>query len=137
MGKYEVTQAQSEAVMGSNPSKFQGADLPVESVSWNDVQKFIQILNSHSRKYSYRLPTEAEWEYACRAGTAGDYAGKLDSMMWYGENSGGKTHPVGQKQSNAFGLYDMHGNVWEWCEDWYHENYNGAPTDGSTWLSGG
>ena len=87
--------------------------------------------------YRYRLPSEAEWEYACRAGTTGDYAGTLNDMAWYAENSENRTHPVGQKQPNAWGLFDMHGNVWEWCEDWYHETYSGAPTDGSAWLSGG
>src|SRR5205085_3640525 len=84
----------------------------------------------------YRLPSEAEWEYACRAGTTGDYAGNLDAMGWDFSNSGSQTHPVGQKQPNSFGLYDMHGNVWEWCEDYYHSSYVGAPTDGSAWLSG-
>jgi formylglycine-generating enzyme required for sulfatase activity len=135
MGKYEVTQAQWEAVMGSNPSNFKEADLPVENVSWEDVQKFIQALNSRSKKYNYRLPTEAEWEYACRAGTMGDYAGDLDSMAWYGSNSGGNLHPVGKKQPNGWGLYDMHGNVWEWCQDWfgaYRSDYQTDPKGPST-----
>src|SRR5262249_4182013 len=85
----------------------------------------------------YRLPSEAEWEYACRAGTTGDYAGNLDDMAWYSGNSGSKTHGVGGKQPNAFGLYDMHGNVWEYCDDVWHDDYIGAPNDGSAWLSGG
>jgi formylglycine-generating enzyme required for sulfatase activity len=138
MGKYEVTQAQWQAVMGSNPSNFKDcAKCPVEQVSWDDTQKFIQRLNGMNDGYTYRLPTEAEWEYACRAGTTGDYAGTLSEMAWYSENSGGQTHAVGGKQPNAWGLADMHGNVWEWCQDWYHETYYGAPTDGSAWLSGG
>jgi formylglycine-generating enzyme required for sulfatase activity len=138
MGKYEVTQAQWQQVMGSNPSYFKNCDqCPVEEVNWNDAQEFIKKLNAQNDGYTYRLPSEAEWEYACRAGTTGDYAGDVDAMAWYGKNSGSKTHPVGQKQANAFGLYDMHGNVDEWCEDIWHENYNGAPTDGSAWLSGG
>ncbi len=124
MGKYEVTQAQWQAVMGSNPSHFKRCgDCPVENVSWEDAQEFIQRLNAQGSRYTYRLPTEAEWEYACRAGSTGDYAGNLNAMAWYGENSGDKTHAVGTKRPNAWGLYDMHGNVWEWCQDWYGENY--------------
>jgi len=120
MGATQVTQKQWETVMGSNPSYFKGDKrLPVEQVSWDDVQQFISALNSKSKQYTYRLPTEAEWEYACRAGTTGDYAGDLDAMAWYDKNSGSKTHPVGEKQPNEWGLYDMHGNVWEWCSDWY------------------
>jgi formylglycine-generating enzyme required for sulfatase activity len=118
--------------MGNNPSYFKGCDsCPVEQVSWDDVQEFINKLNAKNDGFNYRLPTEAEWEYACRAGTTGDYAGNLDSMAWYGSNSGSKTHLVGQKQPNAFGLYDMHGNVWEWCQDWYDANYykNSPSTD--------
>jgi formylglycine-generating enzyme required for sulfatase activity len=138
MGKYEVTQAQWQQVMGSNPSRFKNCDqCPVEMVTWNDVQEFIKKLNAMNDGSTYRLPSEAEWEYACRAGTTNDYAGDLDAMGWYDKNSERKTHAVGQKQPNAFGLYDLHGNVWEWCEDWYHDNYNGAPTDGSAWLGGG
>lgn len=135
IGKYEVTQEQWQSLMGNNPSHFTGeANLPVENVSWVDIKKFLETLNGKSNKYIYRLPSEAEWEYAARATTTGDFAGDLDSMGWYGVNSERKTHPVGQKQPNAFGLYDMHGNVYEWCEDSWHPNYEGAPIDGSAWV---
>jgi formylglycine-generating enzyme required for sulfatase activity len=138
MGKYEVTQAQWQSVMGNNPSNFKDcANCPVEQVSWDDAQNFVNKLNESNDGFRYRLPTEAEWEYACRAGTTGDYAGNLSEMAWYSENSGSKTHAVGGKRPNAWALADMHGNVWEWCQDWYHETYHGAPTDGSAWLSGG
>jgi formylglycine-generating enzyme required for sulfatase activity/tRNA A-37 threonylcarbamoyl transferase component Bud32 len=134
LGKYPVTQEEWEAVMRSSPSYFKGDDrLPVERVLWNDCQDCIAKLNGKKDGYVYRLPSEAEWEYACRAGTTGDYAGELDEMAWYEKNSGGKTHPVGEKKPNAWGLHDMHGNVWEWCRDGWHKNYNGAPTDGSAW----
>ena len=137
MGRYEVTQVQWQAVMGNNPSHFKGDNLPVEKVSWNDIQWFINKLNAMNDGFRYRLPTEAEWEYACRAGTPGDYGGYIEGMAWYSENSGNSTHSVGTKAPNSFGLYDMHGNVLEWCQDVYHDTYNGAPTDGSAWLIGG
>lgn len=164
MGKYEVTQAQWQSVMGDNPSHFTGDNLPVEQVSWSAAVSFVKRLNMRDSAFIYRLPTEAEWEYAARAGTMDDYAGQLDAMGWYVQNSGrltgqgetmavlrasdageylrlalengGRTHPVGSKSSNAFGLFDMHGNVWEWCEDSFHGDYSGAPTDGSAWLGG-
>jgi formylglycine-generating enzyme required for sulfatase activity len=127
LGKYEVTQGQWIKVMASNPSNFKGDDrLPVEWVSWNDIQGFIAKLNAFNDGYRYRLPTEAEWEYAARAGTVGPYYGNLDAVAWHDPNSGNKTHPVGQKQPNGFGLYDMLGNVWEWCSDWYGESYYGS-----------
>jgi formylglycine-generating enzyme required for sulfatase activity len=123
MGKYEVTQAQWEAVMGTNPSKFKGADRPVESVSWDDAQEFLKRLNARQDGYRYRLPTEAEWEYAARVGSSEKQTGPLDAVAWYDGNSGNQTHPIGQKQANGWGLYDMQGNVWEWCQDFYDENY--------------
>ena len=142
IGKYPVTQAQYEAVMGTNPSWFKNnPQNPVEKVSWDDAQAFCQKLSQITGK-TYRLPTEAEWEYACRAGTTtryyfGDDASQLGDYAWYRGNSQAKTHPVGQKRANAWGLYDMSGNVWEWCEDNWHDNYIGAPTDGSAWLKNG
>ncbi len=162
LGRCEVTQAQWQAVMRTNPSHFRGADRPVDNISWDEIQEFIKKLHAMGDGYTYRLPTESEWEYACRAGSTGDFAGDLDLMAWYANNSGrqrldadeiwrtdrdnyaqrlaanaSETHPVRQKQPNAFGLYDMHGNAWEWCADYYHQNYIGAPTDGGAWLSGG
>lgn len=144
IGKTEVTQAQWKSIMGNNPSKFSGLfnscgdNCPVEQVSWDDAQAFIQKLNAKTGK-QYRLPSEPEWEYACRAGGKHEYCGgvNLDSAAWHGGNSAEKTHPVASKQANAFGLYDMTGNVWEWVEDWYHDDYNGAPADGSAWVNGG
>jgi len=142
MGKTEVTQGQWKAIMGNNPGKFTncGDNCPVEQVSWDDAQEFIEALNAKTGK-KYRLPSEAEWEYACRAGGQHEYCGSdnLDSIGWYGGlakpagNSGKSTNPVATMQPNAWGLYDMSGNVWEWVEDSYHDNYNGAPADGSAW----
>lgn len=131
LGKFEVTQAQWEAVMGSNPASFKGVDRPVEQVSWEEVQQYLRKLNERNDGYRYRLPTEAEWEYACRAGSTGDYAGDLDAMAWYHNNSGGETHPVGLKSPNAWGLHDMHGNLFEWVEDWYGD-YSGGSVDDPT-----
>ena len=141
MGKYEVTQAQYEAIMGKNPSYFKGADLPVEQVTWYDAMTFCAKLTEQERAagrlpegYEYTLPTESQWEYACRAGTVhalnngldltdeGECP-NLDEVGWYVGNSDGMTHPVGQKKPNARGLYDMHGNVHEWCLDWYDLDY--------------
>jgi formylglycine-generating enzyme required for sulfatase activity/uncharacterized caspase-like protein len=171
IGKYEVTQGQWKAVMGTTPSYFTGSDdLPVEQVSWEDCQEFVRRLGARTG-LAFRLPTEAEWEYACRAGTSEDYAGVLDKMAWFGDNSGRsrlnaeqmlqidgpnfvkhlldngcRTHPVGRKSPNAWGLYDMHGNVWEWCADWLDEHYfsrspsadPGGPSEGvSRVLRGG
>ena len=140
IGKYEVTQEQWYAVMGNNPSENKGRTLPVEQVSWDDVQQFIAKLNQKTGQ-KYRLPSEAEWEYAARAGTTthwsfGNEESKLGNYAWYDVNSGGRTQEVGKKLPNAFGLYDMHGNVWEWTQDCWHENYAGAPTDGSAWTTG-
>ncbi len=147
MGRYDLTQAQWAAVMGGNPSYFQGANAggvntdnrPVETVSWDDVQTFVAALNTATGK-TFRLPSEAEWEFACRAGTTtrfywGDDLGYSDigDYAWYQVNSGNQTHDAGGKTPNNFGLYDMSGNVGEWCQDWYYSNYAGAPTDGSAW----
>jgi formylglycine-generating enzyme required for sulfatase activity len=171
VGKFEVTQKQWRYVaeklpkvkrdLDSSPSFFKGDDLPVEQVSWEDCEEFVLRLNRLGDGFEYALPTEAEWEYACRANTSGDYAGDLDAMGWYANNSGKsridsyqafyvdagldynkyyentlkpnecQTHPVGQKRPNAFGLYDMHGNVYEWCADWFDEKYyeSANPTD--------
>ncbi len=148
MGRYQVTQEQYLRIMGKNPAHWQDAKLPVEQVSWDDAQVFCQKLSAATGK-KYRLPSEAEWEYACRA--------KTDTPFYFGETistelvnydgnytykSGVKgvyraqTISVGSFPANGFGLHDMHGNVWEWCEDKWHENYQGAPTNGSAWISG-
>ena len=120
LGKYEVTQKQWKSVMGENPSKFKDPDRPVESVSWEDCNAFIRELNVALGGVA-RFPTEAEWEYACRAGTSTAVAGNglLSDMAWYDANSGNETHPVGKNHPNAWGFYDMHGNVLEWCYDWF------------------
>lgn len=141
MGRYEVTQAQWQAVMGNNPSYFKdcGGNCPVEQVSWNDAQDFIKKLNEALDGYTYRLPSEAEWEYACRAGTTGDYyAADVADISWLRDSYTGqiKTHVVGRKRPNAFGLYDMSGNVSEWCRDDLNDTtYEGAPNDGSAWIT--
>jgi len=134
----EVTQGQWRAVMGTNPSKFSncGDNCPVESVSWDDAQGFIRKLNQKENTNKYCLPTEAQWEYAARAGTTGAYAGNLDSMGWHSNNSGSRTHPVAQKQSNAWGLYDMHGNVWEWVQDRKGDYPTNSATDPTGSSSG-
>jgi formylglycine-generating enzyme required for sulfatase activity len=143
IGKYEVTQEQWQAVMGSNPSSFKGPKLPVTNVSWNDAMEFIARLQSFDEKHTYRLPTEAEWEYACRAGSAGDFSGEefkppgknepgrtpeedekiLQTIAWFSANAFNHPHPVGQLKPNAWGLFDMHGNVREWLQDWYDASY--------------
>ena len=140
VGKYEVTQALWQAVMGSNPSKFKGADLPVEQVSWNDCQDFVSKLNAMTGK-RFRLPTEAEWEYAARGGKKSrgyQYSGSntLGDVAWYYDNSGNKTHAVGTKQPNELGIYDMTGNVWEWCQDWY-DSYSSSPQTNPTGAASG
>lgn len=125
IGKYQVTQAEYQTVMQKNPSAFQGSNLPVESVSWEDAQQFCAALNKKKDGYRYRLPTEAEWEYAARGGNESARYGSLDAVAWYRDNSGGSTHPVGGKTPNAFGLCDTLGNVWEWVQDWYSADYYG------------
>ncbi|MEW6756506.1 MAG: SUMF1/EgtB/PvdO family nonheme iron enzyme [Candidatus Latescibacterota bacterium] len=134
LGRCEVTQAQWQVVMGSNPSRFPGPSRPVETVSWSHVQEFIRKLNQAYGQTAYRLPTEAEWEYACRAGTStpwsfGSEESRLAQYAWCDANSGGSTHDVGTKASNAWGLFDMHGNVWEWCQDWYDGYASGVARD--------
>jgi formylglycine-generating enzyme required for sulfatase activity len=124
LGTYEVTQAQWVALMGSNPSKFPGSNNPVEMVSWNDAQEFIRRLNAKEGHSRYRLPTETEWELAARGGTGTKYffgatEGSLGDYAWFVRNSGKKTHPVGRKKPNPYGLYDIYGNVWEWVWDWH------------------
>lgn len=155
IGKYEVTQAQWRRVMGENPSFFAETPTdstslayPVENISWDDTQEFLKKLNAAAQSaktdgqasIQFRLPTEAEWEYACRAGTQtaysfGNDAAQLNEYAWYLENADGQTHPVGERAPNAWGIYDMHGNVWEWCADAWNETYIGHPTDGSARIA--
>lgn len=150
LGKYEVTQEQWQAVTGGNPSNFRASGNPVECISWNDCQDFVKKLSAKFPGAEFRLPTEAEWEYACRAASAsefyfGDNEANLGEYAWYAENSEQKTHLVGQRNPNAWGLYDMHGNVWEWCSDWYGDKYSdgdatnplGAPSGAERVLRGG
>ncbi len=145
LGKYEVTQSQWQSVMGENPSKFKNPDRPVESVSWEDCNAFVSRLNVVFGGVA-RFPTEAEWEYACRAGSSGAVSGngQLMEMAWYDANSGNETHAVGKNQANAWGFYDMHGNVLEWCYDWFgkldtlsHKDPKGPPTGSFRVLRGG
>ena len=141
LGKYPVTQQQWEAVMGSNPSNFKGGNLPVEMVSWDDAQIFIQKLNQLSGKKHYRLSTEEEWEYACRAGSTSEYyfgddESQLGEYAWYKDNSGATTHPVGQKKPNGWGLYDMAGNVFEWTDSWSDSSRSYRVYRGGGWSCG-
>jgi formylglycine-generating enzyme required for sulfatase activity len=149
MGKYVVTQQQWQAIMGNHPSRFEGKNRPVETVSWNNATEFCQKLSKKTGR-EYRLPSEAEWEYACRAGTTTPFyfgetiTGELancDASETYADEQKREyreqTTPVGQFPPNAFGLYDMHGNVLEWCQDVWHSSYDGAPVDGSAWVIGG
>ncbi|MDG4553825.1 MAG: bifunctional serine/threonine-protein kinase/formylglycine-generating enzyme family protein [Candidatus Competibacter sp.] len=140
VGRYEVTQGQWQAAMGDNPSRFKrGDDHPVENVSWNDVQTYLQKLNARTGR-TYRLPTEAEWEYACRGGMAGQrYCGGdgPERLAWHNANSGNQVHPVGQKAANGFGLYDMSGNIWEWTCSLYDKSYSGAESDCADNNTGG
>jgi formylglycine-generating enzyme required for sulfatase activity len=140
LGATDVTQGQYEAVMGANPSDFKsvGKDAPVEQVSWDQAMAFCVKLTERERTagrlpagYTFTLPTEAQWEYACRAGTTEAYAGEPADMAWYDNNSGGTTHPVATKQPNAWGLYDMSGNVYQWCLDWYAKYPGGSVKDWS------
>jgi formylglycine-generating enzyme required for sulfatase activity len=176
MGKCEVTIGQWKTLMGDLPEGMKASDFPVllkefdsqpvVSVTWNETQQFIAKLNAQNDGHVYRLPSEAEWEYACRGNNPGWYAGKPELLAWYGDNSGNdsnldslasygrdaagynkllidnenRSHIVGTtKQANAFGLYDMHGNVWEWCDDYWHEDYSdvGIPKNGSVWRGDG
>jgi len=152
IGKYPVTQEQWAAVMGNNPARFRGKTHPAEQVSWEDIQIFLKKLNQLTDG-AFRLPSEAEWEYAAGGGEqirmdaarggkynqGLQYAGsnKLKEVGWHEKNSNGQTQPVGLKQPNELGIYDMSGNVREWCADHWHDNYEGAPVDGSAWVEGG
>jgi formylglycine-generating enzyme required for sulfatase activity len=147
IGKYEVTQELYEAVIGKNPSKWKGTRNSVEMVSWDDANEFCRKVTLELRERKLlkeneviRLPSEAEWEYACRAGSKaaysfGDKVDDLKDYAWYKANSKGEDPPVGKKKPNEWGVYDMHGYVWEWCSDTWHKNYEGAPTDGSAWMT--
>jgi formylglycine-generating enzyme required for sulfatase activity len=135
---YHVEQGTDNFYKNLGYSRTANQDLPIVGVSWNDAVAYTQWLSEKTGK-NYRLPTEAEWEYAAKGGQNYEYAGSdnLDEVGWYWNNSNETTHPVGQKLPNGYGLYDMSGNVWEWCQDMWHDNYNGAPINGSAWTSGG
>jgi formylglycine-generating enzyme required for sulfatase activity len=142
LARHEATQEQWLAVMGTNPSRRRGPRNPVENVSWNDCAEFLARLNDRTPGAKFVLPSEAQWEYACRAGSTtrwcfGDDEEGLVRYTWYLADSRRTTHPVGAREPNAWGLYDMHGNVWEWCADAWHESYDGAPTDGRAWTDQG
>jgi formylglycine-generating enzyme required for sulfatase activity len=135
-GRHEVTQKEYVQLTGSNPSYFKEDDRPVEQVNWDEANAFAAQLG-HKNGRVIRLPSEAEWEYACRAGGQHETycgQGQVSDLAWFGANSGTRTHPVVQKQANAWGLYDMNGNVWEWVLDCWHKDYTGAPSDGSAWA---
>ncbi|PSB04159.1 formylglycine-generating enzyme family protein [Merismopedia glauca] len=147
MSKYPITQRQWEVLLGDNSCRFKGHNRPVEKVSWYDADDFCRIISRQTRR-SYRLPSEAQWEYACRAGTktpfyfgesitteVANFNGENYALASKGMNRH-ETTPVGTFPPNTFGVYDLHGNVWEWCADAWHENYQGAPADGSIWESG-
>jgi len=149
LGKYPVTQEQWQALMGRHVGRFQGAHLPVANVSWRDAQAFCRRLAVHTKR-PYALPSEAQWEYACRAGTRTPFhygetltteLANYNGLFVYRQESPGiyrhETLPVGSFSPNAFGLYEMHGNLWEWCADVWHADYTGAPDDGSAWETGG
>lgn len=124
LGQYEVPQREWREAMGTNPSTFKGCDdCPVDNVAWPDVEAFLAVLDALDPDNTYRLPTEAEWEYAARAGSAANLAQDPMAVAWFYTNASDRTHPVGQKLPNGWGLHDMYGNVWEWCSDWYNETY--------------
>ena len=141
MGKYEVTQAQWMAIMGTTiqqqrdslntqwPAENVGSNYPMYYVKWEDAVKFVERLNNFEETDVYRLPTESEWEYACRGNVPGSDIGEMEKVAWFGENAGERSHPVGEKEPNNFGLYDMHGNLAEWCQDWYGKYPDGTSTD--------
>jgi formylglycine-generating enzyme required for sulfatase activity len=141
IGKYLITREQYKSIIGKNSWRVRGKpNMPVDGVSWHESKEFCYKLNKKTGK-KYRLPSESEWEYACRAGTTtryyfGDNPEELRKHAWYDGNSKSSTHPVGRKKPNPWGIYDMYGNLCEWCEDKWHDNYLGMPNDGTPWLQG-